>query len=263
MTAAFRVHHVVSGPPDAPAVVLSNSLGTDLSMWDPQAEALADSFRVIRYDTRGHGGSPAPHGAYAIADLGRDLLRLLDDVGVARAHVVGLSLGGMTAMWVAANAPERVETLVLLSTSARLGPPEAWAVRARLVLDGGMGAVADMVMGRWFTSDYAAGHPDVVAAFRQGLLATSPAGYARCCHAIQVMDLVPDLARITAPTLVVGATEDLATPPEHALRIGAGIGGSRVAIMRDAAHLVNVERPDNVTRLIVEHLAAGRAGVLR
>ena len=151
-------HHTVTGPRDAPVLVLSNSLGTTFGMWDPQAEALARRFRLVRYDTRGHGGSDVPAGPYAIEDLGQDVIELLDELEVARAHVAGLSLGGMTAMWLAINAPERVERLVLLSTSPRLGPPEGWADRAATVRKDGTAAIADATMARWLTADYRARH---------------------------------------------------------------------------------------------------------
>ncbi|MFI5937741.1 alpha/beta fold hydrolase [Actinoplanes sp. NPDC051494] len=145
----MRLRHEVAGPHGAPPLLLINSLGADLSMWDPQMAGLTGRFRVIRYDARGHGLSDVPPGRYALADLGRDALSLLDDLGIARTHVCGLSLGGMTAMWLAAHAPERVGRLVLCCTSARLGPPSAWAQRAATVLAGGTAAVADAVVSRW------------------------------------------------------------------------------------------------------------------
>ena len=249
-----RVHREVRGPSDGPVVVLADSLGSTLAMWDPQMADLARTFRVVRYDLRGHGGSPSPDGPYTIADLGGDLLALLDDLQVETASVCGLSLGGMVAMWVAANAPDRIDRLVLCATSARLGPPEMWAARAEKVLAEDVGAVADLVVGRWFTPGYAARHPDVVDRMRVMISSCSAVGYAGCCRAIERMDLTGDLASIAAPTLVVVGAEDTATPLEHAERIAAGVPGARLAVVPDAAHLVNVEQPAAVTRLILDHL---------
>ncbi len=249
-----RVHREVSGPSDGPVVVLANSLGSTLAMWDPQVAELARTSRVVRYDLRGHGGSPAPDGPYTIADLGGDLLALLDDLDVERASVCGLSLGAMVAMWVAAHAPDRIDRLVLCATSARLGPPEMWATRAETVVAKDVGAVADLVVGRWFTPAYAAGHPEVVKRMRAMIASCSAVGYAGCCRAIERMDLTGDLASIAAPTLVVVGADDVATPVEHAERIVAGIADARLAVVADAAHLVNVEQPAAVTRLVLDHL---------
>jgi 3-oxoadipate enol-lactonase len=254
---AVELRYAVDGPAGAPALMLGGSLGSNLDMWRPQLPALAERFRVVRYDHRGHGGSPAPPGPYRIEDLGRDALALLDRLGLARAHLGGLSLGGMVAMWVAANAPERVESLVLLCTSARLGPPQLWAQRAAAVREGGMRAVADAVLARWFTPAFATAHPDVVDWARGQLTSTSVDGYAGCCAAIETMDLEPALGAITAPTLVLAGADDPATPPQHAHRIAAGVPGTRVVVVPDAAHLANVEQPEATTRSLLDFL--GRA----
>src|SRR6185437_15502938 len=211
---ACAVHHTFAGPEDAETgfVVLSNSLGTTLEMWEPQAAVLARNRRVLRYDMRGHGRSPVPETPYSIADLGTDLVGLLDRNGIARASLCGVSLGGMVSMWVAAHAPERVERLALVSTSALLGPPEGWAARASAVLEGGMTAVTDTVLERWFTPGFTTAHPDVVAGVRAQLLSTPPEGYAACCGVVGSMDLRADLAAIRAPTLVISAAEDPSTP---------------------------------------------------
>jgi 3-oxoadipate enol-lactonase len=253
------LNHVVDGPPGAPALVLGPSLGTTTEVWRPQVAALAGQLRVIRYDHRGHGGSPNPPGPYRLADLGGDVLDLLDALSPARpVHLGGVSLGGMVAMWVAAHAPERVDRLVLACTSACLGPPEFWARRAAAVRAGGLPAVADAVVDRWFTPEFAAANPDVVGWARGQLLAADPQGYADCCGAIEAMDLRDDLAAITAPTLVIAGADDPATPPEHAERIAAGIRGARVEIVRDAAHLANVQQPDAVSRLLLDFLRGTR-----
>jgi 3-oxoadipate enol-lactonase len=251
---SVEVHHRVDGPPDAPALLLINSLGADLSMWDPQVAALAERYRIIRYDARGHGRSPVPPGPYSIEDLGRDALALLDRLGVARAHVCGLSLGGMTGMWLGAHAPERIDRLVLCCTSALLGPAQQWADRARTVRTQGTPAIADAVVARWVTPGYAERHPANVAALRSMVAGTPAAGYAGACAAIERMDQRADLPAITAPTLVIAGADDPATPPPHGELIAAAIPGARLVVLPDAAHLATYEQADAVNRLILEAL---------
>lgn len=255
---AVRLHRVVEGPEDGPVVVFGGSLGSDLRMWEPQVVPLLErGFRVVRYDTRGHGASPVPPGPYDLEDLGFDFLALLDDLGVAKAHFVGLSLGGMTGMWLGAHAPDRIASLVLCCTSAKLGPPQMWADRAATVRAEGTGAVAAAGVARWLTPGYAERHPDR-AAFLRSMIAAVPAeGYAACCGAIERMDLLDVLPKITAPTLVIAGADDPATPPEgHADLIAAGIPGARLEIVPEAAHLGSYEQPGEFTRLILEHLEA-------
>ena len=251
---ACAVHHTFAGPEDAGIIVLSNSLGTTLEMWEPQAAVLARDRRVLRYDMRGHGRSPVPEAPYSIADLGADVVALLDRHGIERVSLCGVSLGGMVSMWVAAHAPERVDRLVLCSTSAIMGPPESWTERAALVRREGMCAVADTVVARWFTPGFTAARPDVVGAIRAQLASTPPEGYAGCCEAIKDMDQRPDLPSITAPTLVIAAEGDPSTPPAHARTIAGLIPGARLQVLDRGAHLVNVEEPDLVTPLIAAHL---------
>jgi len=254
------LHHVVAGPADAPVVVLGGSLGSTLAMWEPQLPALAERFRVVRYDHRGHGQSPVPPGPYELADLGADVLALLDRLGVERAHHVGLSLGGMVALWLAEHAPERVDRLALLCTSAQLGPAQRWIDRAAAVLAAGdVGAVADAVVAGWFTAGFAAREPARVAAARAMVAGTPPDGYAACCGAIERMDLTGDLATVTAPTLVIAGAEDPAAPLPHAERLAAGIPSARLAVVPDAAHLASLEHPAAVTALLLDHLVG--AGV--
>lgn len=254
---SVQVNYVADGPSDGEVVVLSGSLGSDLRMWGPQVKPLAENgFRVIRYDHRGHGDSPVPDGPYSIADLGGDLIALLDTLDVPRAHVVGLSLGGMAGMWAGAHAPERISSLVLCCTSAKLGPPENWAGRARAVRADGLASIADAVVGRWVTPAYAQAHPDTVAFLTRMVIGTSDAGYAECCGVIERMDQLADLPSISAPTLVISATDDQATPPEHGRRIVEGIPGARLELVEDAAHLGNFEQPARFGQLILEHLKA-------
>ena len=250
------LHYRVDGPTDAPVLLLGPSLGTTTELWAPQVAELARHFRVVRYDHRGHGRSPVPPPPYTLAQLGEDVLTVLDTLDVARAHVAGLSLGGMVSMWLAAHAPDRVDRLVVVCSSARLGPPEMWANRAALVRDEGMERIADAVLGRWFPPDFVEQRPEVYAAFRAMLTSTPADGYAACCGVIETMDLEPDLPRIAAPTLVVAGLADEATPPAHARRIADRVSGSRLALVAGAAHLANVARPDVVTQLLVDFLAA-------
>jgi 3-oxoadipate enol-lactonase len=245
----------VDGADDAPPLVLSNSLGSTSEMWEPQVPALAERFRVIRYEHRGHGDAPVPPEPYDLEDLGADVLALMDRLGVDRADFCGLSLGGMVGMWLAINAPERIGRLVLLCTSPMLSREHDWALRGRTVREQGTGAVADAVVERWFTPGYAADNPQVVAGMRAMVADTPSVGYAGCCGAIERMDLEPELGSIGAPTLVIAGTNDPATPPAHAERIVAGIADSRMELVH-AAHLANYERPAEVTRLILSHLEA-------
>jgi 3-oxoadipate enol-lactonase len=254
MNPAVDVFHVIDGDPDAPTLVLVESLGSSLAMWDPQVEPLGRHFRVVRFDLRGHGRSPVPPGPYEIADLGADLLALLDRLGVERAHLCGLSIGGMVTLWVAEHAPGRVDHLVLCCSSARLEPGEAWTARAATVRAGGTEMVADAVVGRWFTPAYAARHPDLVLGMRAMIAGTPAEGYAGCCEAPATMDLRPGLSAVRAPTLLIAAADDPAIPPDHSERLAASIGGARLVVVPDAAHMPNVEQPERVTAAILDHL---------
>lgn len=253
---AVAVHHEVSGASDAPPVVLSGSLGTTLAMWDPQAPTLASRLRVVRYDHRGHGRSPVPEGPYDLADLGGDVLALLDSLGIGRSSFCGLSLGGMVGMWLAAHAPERIARLALVSTSALLGPQSMWAERAATVRASGTASIADTIVGRWFTPAFHEKEPDVVADYRAMVADTPDGGYAEGCGVVERMDLREDLAAVTAPTLVIAAAADPATPPAHAFDIVTRIAGAHLEVVPDAAHLVNVERPEIVTHYLLQHFAA-------
>jgi 3-oxoadipate enol-lactonase len=248
------LHAAVEGPADGPVLVLLSSLGTTGAMWQPQAVALRDTYRVVRADHRGHGGSPVPPGPYELADLGTDVLALLDRLRVRRASLAGLSLGGMVAMWLAIHHPDRLHRLVLCSTAAVLGPPQNWADRAALVRAEGTAALAATVVGRWLTPAYASAHPGLVEWLEAMVAGTSAAGYAACCGVVERMDLVPELPSIVAPTLVIAGADDPATPIEHAERIAAGIPGARLEVLSPGAHLVNLEQPDAVTTLLRSHL---------
>jgi 3-oxoadipate enol-lactonase len=258
---------LVEGPSEGPAqgrseglgegepLLLGGSLGTTLAMWDPQLPELTRTHRVIRFDHRGHGRSPAPPGPYTMDDLGSDVVALLDRLGLERVSYIGLSLGGMVGQWLAINAPERVARLILISTSARMPPPESWHERAAAVRAAGTtAAIADAVLGRWFTPGFGEREPEVVAHYRE-MVSSSPAdGYAACCEAIADMDLRAALGRIAAPTLVLVGAQDPSTPPDHARTIAGRVPGARLEVLDPGAHLLNVERDDDVTALIRDHL---------
>ena len=245
-----------SRPPQrgSPALAFTGSLGTDLTMWLPQADALRPHFCTVRYDIRGHGASEVLPGPYSMADLGSDLVDLLDRLGIERVSLCGLSIGGMISMWVAAHAPERVERLVLCCTSAHLGPRESWLERAAIVRAEGVEAVADAVLERWFTPGFARTHTEVIERMRTQLIATPREGYAGCCEAIAAMDLTGDLPSITAPTLVIAGADDPSTPPEHGRRIAELVPGARFELVEDARHIANVEQPTVLTALIERFL---------
>jgi 3-oxoadipate enol-lactonase len=249
-----QVHAVVSGRADGPVVVLSNSLGSTHRMWDAQLAALEQRFRVVRYDTRGHGASPVPLGPYGIDDLADDLIALLDRIGVERAHLVGLSLGGMTAMRVAARNPERVDRLAVLCTGAQLPPASGWTDRAASVRAHGSVAVAAAVVERWFTPAYLAAHPELRARHQAMVAATPAEGYAGCCEAIAALDLRDDLASITAPTLAIAGADDPATPPVKLQEVADGVKDGRLLVVSCAAHLANTEQPGTITPALIEHL---------
>ncbi len=253
---AVDVSYTVDGPADAPVVVLSNSLGATRRMWDPQVPALAERFRVVTYDTRGHGDSPAPPGPYTQDDLVDDLVALLDEVAAPRAHLVGLSIGGMTAMRLAAREPERVDRLVVLCTSAKT-EPQGFLDRAAAVRSAGTASVAPTVVSRWLTPGFAAEHPELVARLEAMIAAADDEGYAACAEVVARMDLRDDLGRITAPTLVVSAAEDQALPPEHQKLIADGIRGAELITVSPGAHLANLERTLEVTGALLAHLDAG------
>jgi 3-oxoadipate enol-lactonase len=251
---AVALHHTLEGPEDAPVLVASNSLGTTPRMWDDQAPALLERFRLLRYDHRGHGNSPVPAGSYKIDDLGRDVLTLLDRLEVERFSFCGLSIGGAVGMWLAGELPERVERLVLCCTAARFAPPEQWNERAETVRSEGVGAIADAVLERWFTPQFRESRPETVE-WAGGMLCNTPAeGYAGCCEAIRDADLRSRLGAIRAPTLVVAGAEDPAAPVEEAQLIRDSIPDARLVVVEQAAHLANVEQPEAVTQAVLEHL---------
>ena len=238
-----RLSYALEGNPQAPALMFSNSLGTTHELWAPQVARLSSEFRVIRYDTRGHGGSDAPNGTYTVEMLGLDALAILDAAGAPRAHLCGLSLGGLTAMWLGVHAPDRVESIILASTAARIRSALFWQERIELVKLSGILPLAEGTMGRWFTEAFRASHPDIVARYRRMLESCPAEGYASCCAALRDADLRGEIGGIAAPTLVIVGRHDPVTPPADADAIRARIRGAQMTEL-DAAHLANIEQPD-------------------
>jgi 3-oxoadipate enol-lactonase len=250
-----RLAYRFDGPVDAPVLVLSNSLGTTLEMWTPQMAAFAEHFRVLRYDSRGHGGSDVPPGAYSMDRLGRDVVELLDILGLERVHFCGLSKGGMVGQWLGVRAPARIDRLVLANTAAYMGPPSGWQERIDTVLRDGMAAIAGALLMRWFTPEFLRRATDEVAGARTMLLATPPAGYAGCCAAIRDMDLRPTAPLIARPTLIGAGSADPATPPERSDELAGAMRVETRVVRLDAAHLANVEQPDAFSRAVTDFLA--------
>lgn len=249
-----KLHYRFDGPEDAPVLVLSNSLGTSLAMWDAQVPAFSRSRRVLRYDTRGHGQSGVTPGPYAIAQLARDVLGLADALGVRTFDFCGLSMGGMIGQWLGAYAADRLRTLVLCNTTARIDPAP-YAARIASVRSGGMAAVTEAVLLRWFTAPFMREQPETVGHVRAQLLATPPEGYIACCEAVRDMDQRETAARISCRTLVIAGTHDVATPPADGRWIAERIAGARLVEL-PAAHLSNVEQPRAFTEAVTGFLDA-------
>jgi 3-oxoadipate enol-lactonase len=239
-----QIHYDLAGPAGAPALVFSNSLGATLSMWDPQLPALQKQFRVLRYDTRGHGQSSVTPGPYAIEQLARDVLALLDELKLERVYFCGLSMGGQTGMWLALNAPARLHKLILCDTAAKIGTPEMWNSRIEAVRKGGMKAISVAVMERWFSAAYRANSPEVVATIKLILERQNPDGYVANCAAVRDFDARETIAAITVPTLVIAGTHDAATTPSDGQYLAEHIAGAQYVEL-NAAHLSNIEDPEH------------------
>jgi 3-oxoadipate enol-lactonase len=252
-----RVHHRIDGA--GTPLLLVNSLGTALDLWEPQIVPLAARHRLVRYDQRGHGGTPAPQGPYTIEALAGDAIELLDRLGLERVSVCGLSIGGAVATWIAANAAERVDRLVVASAGPRFATPDVWTERAAAVRAGGTEVVVDGVLGRWFTPAFATAHPDVVARFRAAFCAVNREGYAGCCDALAEWDATPHLRRVFAPTLVLSAADDTVAPPDQGQLLADGIPDARLVVLEDCAHLASANQPAAFAEAVLLHLA-GEAG---
>jgi 3-oxoadipate enol-lactonase len=246
----------LDGPADGPVVVLSNSLGTTLAMWEPQLPALAEQFAVLRYDHPGHGDGRGAPTARSVEALARGLLAVLDERGLERVSFCGLSLGGAVGMWLAMHAPERIDRLALACTSMRFGSAENWLKRAATVRAEGMDVIADAILTLWFTPQTHRERPELVRAYRAMMVSADPEGYAGCCEALAGWEPGDGLSAIEAPTLVLAGSEDPATPPAQAEAIRDRIPGARLHVLPGAGHLANIEQPDAFSRLLLEHLTA-------
>jgi 3-oxoadipate enol-lactonase len=237
------IHYDLTGPAGAPVLVFSNSLGATLSMWDPQIPAFQKQFRVLRYDTRGHGQSSVTPGPYTIERLARDVVALLDQLQLDRVYFCGLSMGGQTGMWLALNVATRFHKLVLCNTAAKIGTPEMWNGRIEGVRKGGMKSISTAVMERWFSADYREKASDVVAGTKLMLEGATPEGYVANCAAIRDFDARETISTIRVPTLVIAGTHDAATTPADGHYLSDHIAGARYVEL-NAAHLSNIESRD-------------------
>ncbi|RMF21797.1 MAG: 3-oxoadipate enol-lactonase [Deltaproteobacteria bacterium] len=262
----INVHYVIEGPDDAPVVTLSHALGADLGVWDAQAKALSERYRVLRYDTRGHGDTDAPKGPYTLEQLAGDVVALLEALGIAKTYFVGLSMGGMIGQVLALEHPGRVRGLVLCDTTSGRGELDQatwdanWKMRIDAVLSDGLGPQVDPTIERWLSPDWAAAHPEVVEKIRRTLEQTPVAGYVGCCQAISKLDLTDRLPDISCPTLVIVGEEDQGTPVSAARTIHERIAGSRLRVVPGARHLANVEQADLVNREILSFLDSVESG---
>ena len=245
----IRLNVMIEGRNDAPALLMMHSIGCDLALWDPQIAALAEDFRIVRFDARGHGGSDVPKGDYRLDQLARDALAVLDMAGADSAYLCGLSLGGVTAQWLALHVPRRVKGMVIANTAARIGSAEAWQARGEMAISQGMQAIAPTAITRFFSEAFLASSPGIVNLFRQRLLTTVPEGYAGCCAVLRDADFTHDLGGISRPTIVVGGTLDVPTPLSQAEELAQAISGARLVAL-EAGHLSNIEQPEAFTTAI-------------
>jgi 3-oxoadipate enol-lactonase len=253
----IRINYQLDGPASGPVVTLSHSLATNLSMWDPQARALASRYRVLRYDTRGHGGTDAPAGPYGLEQLAEDARALLRALGIARTHFIGLSMGGFIGQLLALTHPEMLQSLVVCDTTSRV-PPEArpmWDERIRVAQNQGIEPHVEPTIGRWFTAPFREQRVDVINPVRAMIRGTPPQGYIGCCHAIAALDLTDRLGGIRVPTLVIVGEDDPATPAAASRTIHERIKGSELVILKSASHLSNLEQAEAFNRAITTFLA--------
>jgi 3-oxoadipate enol-lactonase len=243
----------VTGSETAPVLMLSNSLGTNLHMWDDQVGEFSKHFRVVRYDRRGHGKSGVPKGPYSMERFGRDAIAVLDALKVRKTNWCGLSMGGMVGQWLGANAPDRVEKLVLSNTNFHYADKAPWNDRIKFVQEKGLAQLVDPNMERWFTKGFRESSPQTIARMKEIFLGTDPAGYIGCCEAIRDMDFTASNPSIKAPTLVIVGSQDPATPPAQGEAIVKQINGARLASL-DAAHIANMEQPKRYAETVLNFL---------
>jgi 3-oxoadipate enol-lactonase len=254
--AGCQINVQIEGPEGAPVLVLSNSIAADLSMWDPQAAEFARHFRLIRYDRRGHGKSSVPPAPYSMEIMGRDVLAVLDHLGIKSINWCGLSMGGMVGQWLGASAPERIDRLILCDTHYYYADKKPWDDRIAAAREKGMAALGPAFMERWFTKKYRDGNPQSIAHMQAVFAATPVEGFAGCCAAGRDMDHRELLGRIKAPTLVITGREDFATPLQANQEISEKIPGARLVVLDEAAHISNMMQPQAFTKAVLEFLAA-------
>jgi 3-oxoadipate enol-lactonase len=250
---ATQIHYDFSGPENAPVLLLSHSLGTNVTMWDAQLPQLSKCFRVLRYDTRGHGQSEISRGPYDFDKLGRDVLALADKLGIGEFSFCGLSMGGVTGMWLGINASYRLHKLVLSSTAAKIGNADTWNARIEVVRKGGMKAVAPGTMERWFTATFREREPQTVERIQTMVESTDPEGFIACCEALREADFRESVALIRTPTLVISGTHDAGTTPADGKFIANQIAGARYVEL-DAAHISNIEQHERFTQEVSDFL---------
>jgi len=243
----------VEGRDGGPTLMLSNSLGSTMQMWEPQMKALTQLFRVIRYDRRGHGKSNVPAGPYSLERFGRDVLAILDDLNIAKTHWCGLSMGGMVGQWLGANASDRFGKIVLANTTCHFPDPTRWNDRVKAVKQGGIAAVADAVMAGWLTADFREREPQIAANMKAMMLTTPVEGYIACCEALSTLDQRELLPDIKSPTLVIAGRHDMSTTVADGEFMRSRIPGASMTIL-DAAHISNVEQPHAFTDALVGFL---------
>jgi 3-oxoadipate enol-lactonase len=252
-----RLAYTVDGPEDAPTIVMINSLGTDLRMWNPQVALLGERMRIVRYDCRGHGASEVPDGPYSIEQFGQDLLVLFDTLSIQRAHICGLSLGGVIALWLAINHPERVQRAIFANTAARIGTDETWKARIDAVRKGGMAAIKDTVLARFLSADFREHYPETAHQIGEMIAATNPAGYVGACIALRDSDLSEQVSTIRVPSLILAGELDESTPMEQGRELHEAIADSEFAVFRKTAHLSNIEHPEQFSRHVLQFLQVG------
>jgi len=247
------IHVEVEGKEGAPALMLSNSLGTNLHMWDDQAGEFAKHFRLIRYDRRGHGQSGAPKGPYSMEMFGKDVVAILDALGIKKTNWCGLSMGGMVGQWLGANAPDRVDKLILSNTHYYYADKTPWNDRIKAVSEKGLESIVDANMERWFTEGFRKSATEPIKRMKAMFVATKVPGYVACCEAIRDMDFRQSNPRIANPTLVIVGAKDPATPPAAGEEIAKQIKGAKVASL-DAAHISNMEQPKAYIETVLNFL---------
>ena len=250
---SHRLHYRIDGPVQAPWLTFCNSLGTDLHMWDRQVEALSTQFRILRYDRRGHGQSSTPPGLYSVAELGADVVALWDHLSVQRSHFCGLSIGGLTGQWLGVYVSERLHTLTVAATAAKIGTLDSWTARIAQVQRDGLLPLREGTAERWFTPAFAQAEPAVVEDVLQRFVATDVDGYVGCCHAVATADFRDQLERITVPTLAIAGDDDPVCPPADLDAIAQGVAdGHSIAV--PGRHICNIESADAFTTALATHL---------